>query len=237
MPDPQIVAMGGFPDDTLLDYVLEVAGGKRVPYVPTAGMEDPSTTVWWYGRLRERARMTHLHFSPWPPGNLRELALGQDVIVVTGGNTANALAIWRAHGFDEILREAWEHGVVLAGWSAGMICWYEHGVTDSFGRSSQRWNASASCPAARVPITTVRSVGVRCTRGSSRTAWRAASPSTTTSHSITSGRSYARSSRRGKVRRRIASDATARNGSMPSCCSERRGSLGETGPALGRVGA
>ncbi len=133
MPDPQIVAMGGFPDDTLLDYVLEVAGGKRVLYVPTAGMEDPSTTVWWYGRLRERARMTHLHFSPWPPGNLRELALGQDVIVVTGGNTANALAIWRVHGFDEILREAWEHGVVLAGWSAGMICWYEHGVTDSFG--------------------------------------------------------------------------------------------------------
>jgi peptidase E len=133
MPDPQIVAMGGFPDDTLLDYVLEIAGGKRVLYVPTAGMEDPSTTVWWYGRLRERARMTHLHFSPWPPGDLRELALGQDVIVVTGGNTANALAIWRAHGFDEILREAWEHGVVLTGWSAGMICWFEHGVTDSFG--------------------------------------------------------------------------------------------------------
>jgi dipeptidase E len=52
---------------------------------------------------------------------------------VTGGNTANALAIWRTHGFDAILREAWEHGVLLTGWSAGMICWFEHGVTDSFG--------------------------------------------------------------------------------------------------------
>ena len=64
---------------------------------------------------------------------MRELALGQDAIYVTGGNTANALAIWRVHGFDSILREAWEAGVVLAGWSAGMICWFEAGVTDSFG--------------------------------------------------------------------------------------------------------
>ena len=59
--------------------------------------------------------------------------LAQDVIYVGGGNTANMLAIWRVHGFDAILRDAWEHGVVLAGWSAGMICWFEAGVTDSFG--------------------------------------------------------------------------------------------------------
>jgi peptidase E len=64
---------------------------------------------------------------------LRRIALDHDVILVTGGNTANALAIWRTHGFDAILREAWEHGVLLTGWSAGMICWFEHGVTDSFG--------------------------------------------------------------------------------------------------------
>ena len=56
-----------------------------------------------------------------------------DIILVTGGNTANALAIWCAHGFDRVLREAWERGIVLTGWSAGMICWFEHGVTDSFG--------------------------------------------------------------------------------------------------------
>jgi peptidase E len=96
-------------------------------------MEDPDRTVWWYERLRGRAEMTHLHFFPWPPSGLRELTLDHDVIVVTGGNTANALAIWRTHGFDEILREAWQQGVLLTGWSAGMICWFEHGVTDSFG--------------------------------------------------------------------------------------------------------
>jgi dipeptidase E len=125
--------MGGGVEDTLIDYVLGLAPGRRVLYVPTAGMEDPARTVSWYEALRGKADMTHLHFFPWPPADLRDLALGQDVILVTGGNTANALAIWRTHGFDLILREAWQRGIVLTGWSAGMICWFEHGVTDSFG--------------------------------------------------------------------------------------------------------
>jgi dipeptidase E len=129
----EIVAMGGVPDDALLDHLLGLAGGKRVLYVPTAGMENPTYTVWWYERMRGRGELTPLHFFPWPPDDLRELALAQDVILVTGGNTANAIAVWRAHGFDEILREAWQAGVLLSGWSAGMICWFEHGVTDSFG--------------------------------------------------------------------------------------------------------
>jgi dipeptidase E len=133
MPEPTIFAMGGLNDATLLDYVLGVAPGKRLLYVPTADMEDATRTVSWYERLRGRAEMTHLHFSPWPPAGLRELVLDQDLVLVAGGNTANALAIWRAHGFDTVLREAWERGVVLAGWSAGMICWFEQGVTDSFG--------------------------------------------------------------------------------------------------------
>jgi dipeptidase E len=56
-----------------------------------------------------------------------------DELVLSGGNTANALAVWRVHGFDAILREARENGVLLCGWSAGMICWFEASVTDSFG--------------------------------------------------------------------------------------------------------
>jgi dipeptidase E len=125
--------MGGIPDDHLLDHVLGLVSGRRVLFVPTASMEDPTHTVGWYDRMRGRAEMTHLHFFPWPPDDLRELALAHDVILVTGGNTANAIAVWRTHGFDDVLREAWEAGVLLTGWSAGMICWFEHGVTDSFG--------------------------------------------------------------------------------------------------------
>ena len=133
MPEPRIVAIGGVSDDALLDYVLGIAPGRRLLYVPTASNEDPARTVWWYERLRGQAEMTPLQFFPWPPSDLRELVLRQDIVLVPGGNTANAIAIWRTHGFDEILREAWEGGTLLTGWSAGMICWFEHGLTDSFG--------------------------------------------------------------------------------------------------------
>ena len=74
------------------------------------------------------------------------------MILVGGGNTANMLAVWRVHGFDKVLREAWEHGVVLSGWSAGMICWFEAGVTDSFGpqlagmRDGLGFLAGSACP-------------------------------------------------------------------------------------------
>jgi len=133
VPEPQILAMGGFPDDALLDHALGLARGDRILYVPTAVREDPDQIVFWYDRLRGRGTTTHLGFFPWPPAKLRELTLAHDVVLVNGGNTANALAIWRQHGFDEILRDAWQAGVLLTGWSAGMICWFEHGVTDSFG--------------------------------------------------------------------------------------------------------
>jgi peptidase E len=58
--------------------------------------------------------------------------LTHDVVFVSGGNTLNLLAIWRAHGLDEILREAWDAGVVLAGGSAGANCWFEASTTDSY---------------------------------------------------------------------------------------------------------
>jgi dipeptidase E len=135
-----IVAMGGLSSvdaerRLLEDYLLGLVGRERprVLFVPTAVADDAEATLQAYSQLGDRAQVSHVSFFPWPPPGLREQALEQDVIFVSGGNTANALAIWRAHGFDEILREAWEAGVVLAGWSAGMICWFEAGVTDSFG--------------------------------------------------------------------------------------------------------
>ena len=66
--------------------------------------------------------MSVLRFNPWPPADLRAFTLAHDLVLVPGGNTANMLAVWRVHGFDAVLREAWEAGVVLWGWSAGMIC-------------------------------------------------------------------------------------------------------------------
>jgi dipeptidase E len=134
-----IVAMGGlsWEDEErrrLEDYWLGLTGRERprVLFVPTAAADDAQTTLAIQDQLADRAEFSRVSFFPWPPAGLRELALAQDAIYVSGGNTANALAIWRVHGFDEILREAWEAGIVLTGWSAGMICWFEAGVTDSF---------------------------------------------------------------------------------------------------------
>jgi dipeptidase E len=151
MPERAIVAMGGYPDDALLVRVLGFARGDRLLYVPTAGMEDTASTLTWYERLRGRARMSHLHFHPWPPPTLRELVLEQDVILVAGGNTANMLAIWRAHRFDALLREAWEAGVLLCGWSAGAICWFEVGVTDSFGPQLEAMDCLGFLPGSACP--------------------------------------------------------------------------------------
>jgi dipeptidase E len=135
-----IVAMGGLSWDDeerrkLEDYFLGLAARERprVLFVPTASGDDAEMTLAIHSQLRDRAEVSYLPFFPWPPLDLRGLALEQDVIYVSGGNTANALAIWRTHGFDELLREAWEAEIVLTGWSAGMICWFEAGVTDSFG--------------------------------------------------------------------------------------------------------
>jgi peptidase E len=116
-------------------HVLSLTGKERprVLHVPTATGDAPESIVAFHERCAGLGELAHLRFFPWPPSELRELALAQDAISVGGGNTANMLAIWRRHGFDGILREAWGRGVVLFGASAGMICWFEAGVTDSFG--------------------------------------------------------------------------------------------------------
>jgi dipeptidase E len=134
MPDRTIIAMGGGDSGPVLDYMLGlVRETPRLLWVGTAGAEDPWNALQIHDRFHGRADVRRLEFFPWPPENVRDLVLTQDVILVGGGNTANMLAVWRAHGFDVLLREAWEQGIVLIGWSAGMICWFEAGVTDSFG--------------------------------------------------------------------------------------------------------
>jgi dipeptidase E len=140
MAERHIVGLGGggdTPEQTrlLYDYVLALTGKDRprLLYVPTAVGDSDSAVVNFYERFEGRGELSHLKTFPWPPANVRDLILAQDAISVSGGNTANMLAIWKTHGIDGYLREAWEQGVILWGASAGMICWFEHGVTDSFG--------------------------------------------------------------------------------------------------------
>jgi dipeptidase E len=154
----RIVGLGGAGEtdeqtDALMRYLLDLTGKERprVCYVPTASADAADAIVRTYDRLGRLAEVSHLPLFPWPPEDARGLLLGQDLVFVGGGNTANMLAIWRVHGIQGFLREAWEAGVLLAGWSAGMICWFESGVTDSFGPGLTAmdclgWLPGSACP-------------------------------------------------------------------------------------------
>ena len=140
----RIFAMGGGgfsmePDNPLLDdCLLSLARKKRprVCFVPTAsGDAEAYAEQFEVAFAGERAETSVLRLFSRDHEDLREFLLGQDVIYVGGGSTANLLAVWRTHGLPEILAEAAGSGVVLAGISAGMNCWFEASVTDSFGSS------------------------------------------------------------------------------------------------------
>ncbi len=131
---------GGFSmgDSVLDDYVLTMTRKvrPRVCFIPTASGDSREYIVNFYEAFpAKRAVASHLPLFGAPRRDIREFLLSQDVIYVGGGNTANMLAVWRVHGVDRVLREAWRRGVVLTGVSAGMLCWFESGVTDSFGLS------------------------------------------------------------------------------------------------------
>jgi peptidase E len=105
----------------------------RICFVPTASGDDRRLVAGFYEAMAGRADASWLPLFERRDADLRAVILEQDIVFVWGGNTANMLAIWRAHGLDEILREAWQRGIVMAGMSAGAMCWFEAGVTDSFG--------------------------------------------------------------------------------------------------------
>jgi dipeptidase E len=158
VPKPQIVGFGGHevgaPAYRALETWLLGLTGKERPrllFVPTAAAEDPLYVVRVFDAFKDRAHVSHLDFFPWPPAELRELVLGHDIVYVGGGNTANMLAIWREHGLDEIVRDAWQAGVVLSGVSAGMICWFEGGVTDSFGPQLEAMECLGLIPGSACP--------------------------------------------------------------------------------------
>jgi dipeptidase E len=141
--DRRIVAMGGGgfamePENPLLDdFVLSLAGraGRhpRVCFLATAAGDPPQYAADFYRAFVARDCVpSDLGLFERRVTDLRAHVLAQDVIYVGGGNTANLLAVWRAHGLDAILTEAWHAGVVLCGLSAGMNCWFEQCVTDSF---------------------------------------------------------------------------------------------------------
>ncbi len=110
------------------------AGGKqRICFLPTASGDPDNYIQAFHARYDGLAETSHLNLFLRKVKDLRGFLLSQDAIYVGGGNTANMLAVWRVHGVDTILREAYDSGIVMCGTSAGSLCWFECGVTDSFG--------------------------------------------------------------------------------------------------------
>lgn len=148
-PAGHIVALGGGgfsmePDNLLLDdFILSLAPRQpaKVCFIPTASADSAEYLVHFYRAFSGRAIPTDLTLfdSPALPrqprrsADLPEFVAAQDIFYVGGGNTANLLALWRTHGLDHLLRQAWLRGAILCGVSAGMLCWFRGGVTDSFG--------------------------------------------------------------------------------------------------------
>jgi peptidase E len=147
-------AFSGEPENLALDkYILDCSGKPRprVLFIPTATGDNTEYLAKFYAAYTALdSRPSHLPFFHRTP-ELRTLVLGQDVVFVGGGNTKSMLAVWRDWGLPEILREALSSGVVLAGVSAGAICWFDQGVTDSWSDrlrplECMGWIRGSCCP-------------------------------------------------------------------------------------------
>jgi len=138
----QIIALGGGgfsmePDNPLLDLYILKQAKKAVPeicFIPTASGDSDNYIGRFYDFFNEQDCIpSHLSLFAPPTRDLESFILKKDIVYIGGGNTKNLLALWKEWGLEEILRIAWDQGVILAGLSAGSICWFEEGVTDSYG--------------------------------------------------------------------------------------------------------
>ncbi len=145
MPERQILATSGGKRQTergwrfggLLHHALRLSGRPRprLCFLATATGDDAASLAGSYGAaIFEDVVARHLQLFPMPNvDDVTDYLCSMDVIWVGGGSVANLLSLWRLHGVDEAMRAAWDAGVVLAGVSAGSICWHVGGTTDSFG--------------------------------------------------------------------------------------------------------
>ena len=138
MPTTHLIAMGGggfSMDDARLDqYIIEQApvSQPKICFLPQAGAEDDFYIVRFYRAFLDLGcAPSHLSLFRPHTADIVDFLLSQDVIYVGGGNTKSLLALWREWELDAILRRAWQQGTMLAGVSAGAICWFEQGLTDS----------------------------------------------------------------------------------------------------------
>jgi len=134
---PTIFAYGGEVNKVFIRYVSSLTGktNPKICFLPTAGADNPYEINYWYELcldlpVKPSVQRLFVVSSPGQPG-FDENLLQMDAIIVGGGNTLNMMGIWKAQGIDTILRKAYQKGIVLAGGSAGSLCWFKSGLSDS----------------------------------------------------------------------------------------------------------
>jgi dipeptidase E len=136
-PVKRIFVYGAGAISHFLPYVklLTRKAEPRMCLLPTAIADNPSVINNWYERCNQlniKGFTQRMFISSYEQQqSFEEVLLSMDAILVTGGNTLNMLSIWKAQGVDQILKTAWQRGIILSGGSAGSLCWFEHGTTDS----------------------------------------------------------------------------------------------------------
>ncbi|HPH45458.1 MAG TPA: peptidase E [Chryseolinea sp.] len=133
----KIVAYGAGYNPPFVKYVAERTGKPkpRICYLPTASADGEAGIIRWYevcASLEVYPFVQKMFINSYDQKeSFEDVLLSMDAIIVGGGNTLNMMAIWKAQGIDVILKKAWDKGIVLAGGSAGSLCWFEEGTTDS----------------------------------------------------------------------------------------------------------
>ena len=140
MNEKQIIAIGGGgfgrnPNQSKIEeYILNSVNSSKpnVCFIPTASAEDKAYTVNFYSVFSKfDTKLTHINFFQRTP-RLDSIINKQDIIFVGGGNTKSMLAVWKEWKLDKLLLKAYNRGTVLCGVSAGAICWFTEGITDSW---------------------------------------------------------------------------------------------------------
>ena len=131
-----LIAGGGY-GTAFIRYMAQLTGKARpkLVYLPTASADSQAGTLTWFQNCAplnvEPSVQNSFIASTRQAKGWDEVLLSVDGIVCSGGNTLNQQAIWKAQGIDVVLKEAWDRGIVLGGASAGSLCWFEEGTTDS----------------------------------------------------------------------------------------------------------
>lgn len=135
--DQYIFPFGGGQNKFFIKEIIKLTGKERprICYLPTASGDSEEGIIRFYDLVSDLSVEPHVQ-KVWISSynqkeSFEEVLLSMDAIYVGGGNTLNMMAIWKAQGIDVVLKKALEKGIVLAGGSAGSLCWFENGTTDS----------------------------------------------------------------------------------------------------------